>query len=591
MQPSPWLASAFLLLASTTLYAQTSASFEMSRDVNPAIAAEALAVGDFNNDGKPDVILGGSGSDNQIALQLGNGDGTFRAPSTIASLPNPTEMAAVDVNEDGNLDFICLEQDLNTGTGSLVVFYGNGNGTFKAPVTYSTPYLPYSMGVHDLNGDGYPDIAVGDDIGEIEIWNNNGGTSFTLAKNVLVNANQEHELKVRAGQFNGNGIYDLAVMNGLGVWVLWNDGKENFTAQELEGYQAPQDMNVGDLNQDGTDDIIQTWGCPGTSQNGAPVGCASIDVFYGQGNNKFSKNTVVSNVQGIFAPVSPWAADVNGDGVADIVAEEVQTVNSQPGLYVWLGNPNGSYDHTPGIWYSSSGSAGALAPGDFNRDGMVDFVQNLPGDGETEFFINGGARGPCSTSSINPTVTVCQPVNGTYLPSPVTVKANAYDKNTVTSMQEYVDGKLDYNADVTSFTQAFNLSLGAHQLVTKAWDDTGLSFRSNRTITVYNGTPGPACAAAHDSASICLPSGTTSSSPVRIVASGWAAYIPSAAQLYIDGDLVVNNKGCDSEGGCDGGTSYVDTTQNLSSGTHNLVFKLYDTDGDEYTAQKTVTVN
>lgn len=590
MQLSPWLASA-LLLASTTLYAQTSASFEMSRDVNPAIAAESVAVGDFNNDGKPDVILAGSGGDNQLALQLGNGDGTFQAPVTFATLSTPEEMTAVDVNKDGNVDLICLVQDLNSGTGSIVVFYGNGNGTFKAPVTYSTPYLPYSMGVHDLNGDGYPDIAVGDDIGQVEIWNNNGGASYTLAKNVLVNANQEHESKVRVGQFNGNGIYDLAVMNGLGVWVLWNDGKENFTSQELKGYQAPQDMNVGDLNQDGIDDIIQTWGCPSTSQNGAPVGCASIDVFYGQGNNKFYKNTVVSNVRGMFAPIYPWAADVNGDGVADIVGEAVPGPNSQPGLYVWLGNPNGSYDHTPEIWYSSSGAAGALAPGDFNRDGMVDFVQNLPGDGETEFFINGGMRGPCTTSTINPTVTVCEPVTNTYLPNPVTVKANAYDKNTVTSMQEYIDGKLDYKADVTSFTQSFNLAAGTHQFVTKAWDDTGLSFRSDRTVTVYNGTPGPACSVAHDSAKICLPAGSTTTSPVRIVANGWPPYIPSAAQLYIDGDLVVNNQGCNSEGACYGGTSYVDITKNLSSGTHNLVFKVYDTDGNEYTAQKTVTVN
>jgi hypothetical protein len=158
-------------------------------------------------------------------------------------------------------------------------------------------------------------------------------------------------------------------------------------------------------------------------------------------------------------------------------------------------------------------------------------------------------------------------------------------------MQEYVDGTLDYSEDVTSFDISLPLSLGEHALVTKAWDDTGLSFRSDRTINVYSGTPGPACAAAYESASICLPGGTTSTSPVQIVANGWAAYIPTAAQLYIDGDLVVNNQGCDSEGGCDGGTSYVDTTQNLSSGTHDLVFKLWDADGNEYTAQKSITVN
>jgi hypothetical protein len=591
MQLPLWQAAAILLASTATLTAQTSASFEMERDTNAAISAGALAVGDFNKDGKPDVVIGGGATPNDIVLRLGNGDGTFQPPVTIGQTGNPTEMAAVDVNNDGNLDVVCLEQDQNNGTGSIVVFYGNGDGTFKAPVSYSTPTVPYSMAVADLNGDGYPDLAVGDDLGEIEIWNNSDGKSFVLAKEVLVNTNQEHELRVRAGRFNGDQIYHLAVANGLGVWVVWNNGKEDFTPQELEGYQAPGDMNVGDLNQDGLDDIIETWGCPGTQENGAPVGCTSIDVFYGQGNNKFYKNTVVSNDKGLFAPTSPWAVDVNGDGVADIVAEETYNVNSQPGLYVWLGKPDGSYEQTAEAWDVSSMTAGALAPGDFNRDGMMDFAQTVPGDGEMEFYINGGARGPCTTSEINPTVTVCQPVNGTYLPSPVKVEANAYDKNKVTSMQEYVDGKLDYSEDVTSFDISLPLSLGEHALVTKAWDDTGLSFRSDRTISVYSGTPGPACAAAYKSASICLPKGTTSTLPVQIVANGWAAYIPTAAQLYIDGDLVVNNQGCDSEGGCDGGTSYVDTTQNLSSGTHDLVFKLWDANGNLYTAQKSITVN
>jgi hypothetical protein len=591
MQLPLWQASAIFLATTATLAAQTSASFELSRDTNEAITAGALAVGDFNNDGKPDVIIGGGATPSDIVLRVGNGDGTFQPPITIGQTGNPTEMTAVDMNNDGKLDLVCLEQDLNNGTGSIVVFYGNGNGTFKPPVTYSTPTVPYSMAVRDLNGDGHPDIAVGDDLGEVEIWNNSGGTSLTLAKEVLVNANQEHELRVRAGQFDGNGIYDLAVDNGLGLWVLWNDGRENFTSQELEGYQAPQDMNVGDLNQDGSDDIIQTWGCPGKNVNGAYVGCTSIDVFYGQGNQKFYKNTVVSNEQGLPAPIEPYAVDVNGDGVADIVAEEWYTVNVTPGLYVWLGRPDGSFDQTAQAFYASSMAAGGLAPGDFNRDGMMDFAQTMPGDGEMQFYINGGARGPCTTSTINPTVTVCQPVNGTYLPSPVTVQADAYDKNKVTAMQEYVDGKLDYSEDVTSFDISLPMPLGEHSLVTKAWDDAGLSFRSDRTINVYNGTPGPACAAAYTTASICLPKGTTSTSPVQIVANGWPAYIPTAAQLYIDGDLVVDNEGCDSEGGCDGGTSYVDTSQNLSNGTHTLVFKLWDADGDEYTAQKTVTVN
>jgi hypothetical protein len=67
--------------------------------------------------------------------------------------------------------------------------------------------------------------------------------------------------------------------------------------------------------------------------------------------------------------------------------------------------------------------------------------------------------------------------------------------------------------------------------------------------------------------------------------------IPSAAQLYIDGALVVNNAAqCATGSQCYGGDSYVQTTQDLAAGSHDLVFKLWDTAGNVYEAQKTITV-
>jgi hypothetical protein len=215
----------------------------------------------------------------------------------------------------------------------------------------------------------------------------------------------------------------------------------------------------------------------------------------------------------------------------------------------------------------------------------------LPSAGQEQIFINGGNRAPCSNYLINDSVTVCAPSNYAYLPSPVRVQTNTTDNNTVTATQQYMDDQLVYSVDQPSFTQSFDLALGPHFLVTKAWDKTGLSFRSDRLITVYNGTPYPSCQAAPASASICLPSGATSTTPVHILANGYAPAVPTAAQLYIDGDLVINDRGCTTDGTrCEGGTSYVDTMQNLSRGNHDLVFKLWDANGDVYEAEKIVTV-
>jgi hypothetical protein len=113
-----------------------------------------------------------------------------------------------------------------------------------------------------------------------------------------------------------------------------------------------------------------------------------------------------------------------------------------------------------------------------------------------------------------------------------------------------------------------------------------------RALTVYSGSPGPVCSAKTDSASICLPSDATSDSPVLILANGdTGTSIPTAAQLYIDGALVVNNDATCSGDSCYGAFSYVQTTQDLTSGSHHLIFKAWDVAGNVYEAQRTVTVN
>jgi hypothetical protein len=591
------LIAALLTGTTMTLTAQSTPSFELSRDVYPAntdgFAYNAVVTGDFNNDGKPDFIIAGGANGTDLVLREGNGDGTFQAPRTIGQINNVDviDMAVADLNNDGNLDLVVAETAADERTGNIEIFYGNGNGTFSAPVNVVTEYGPVGIGAGDLNGDGWPDIAVGDFDGQIEIYNNADGKSFALAKSVPIIQNLAG-VKARIGQFDGDGISHVAAMeNGL-IYVLWNDGKENFTVDQVDK-NSMVDFNVGDVNQDGLTDIVATWQCPAIQVNSTYEPCAAVDVIYGQGNEKTLAKTAVTNYNnsGVW---SPWAVDVNGDGVADLVAAPYfdGTQNAASSLNVWLGKPDGTFEQTPVTWNPTTHGVGVIYPADFNRDGMMDFVESLPFDEEAEVYINGGVRGPCATSEISPTVTVCQPVNDTYLPSPVTIQANAYDKNTVTAMQEYVDGLEVYSDDVTSFTKSWTEAVGPHLFVTKGWDDTGASFRSNRNITVYNGTPGPTCPTAENSASVCLPGGTTSNSPVRILGNGWTENVPTAAQLFIDGDLAVNNQACNPAGDdCYGGTSYVDTTQSLSSGTHDLVFKLWDDKGNVYTAQQNVTVN
>lgn len=567
--------------ATVTLSAQSTTSFELKRDSATPTSSLAIVQGDFNQDGKPDFVVGSA--NNSVTLQLGNGDGTFQSPRTIGNTDSQIlAMQAADVNHDGHLDVIALSV-----TNYAYVFYGDGNGTFQAGTPVSTPSSRDSLAVADFNGDGLLDLAVGGYNG-VQLFTNVGGRNFTPGKVISVGSGSNVVTTVHAGDFDGNGTIDLAVGSIEGAYVLWGDGRGSFTSVLLKSYSAPAFVGVGDLNQEGNPDILVAASCgtpPPPPSRGPGLSCTTVDVFYGgQGyQNTFYRHVITDNGS---QDSRLTAVDVNGDGIADITASGFQS-NAQNGLFVYLGHPDGSFDQTPQRYIFTSDDVEGTTAGDFNRDGMIDFLQ--VGGGSTEIYLNATRREPCGTSAISPAVTVCSPVDNTYSPSPVRIRANAFDRTQVTALQQYIDGREVYRQSAGSFNLGLAEPVGMHFLVTKAFDAKGVSFRSNRTVYVYSGTPGLVCPTAPSSAAICFPSTATANSPVHIVANGNTAYVPTAAQLYIDGSLVINDRRQELTY-APGGSSAVDTVQTLSRGAHSLVFKLYDANGHLYTASKSITV-
>ncbi len=125
-----------------------------------------IAVGDANNDDKPDVFTTFVPSYN-VYPRLGKGDGTFRYASPVSTRPPndspyPRNVIASDVNGDGRLDLLANCAATNGGArSSVAVLAGNGNGTFKDPVgVLITPSvsLPNQLAAADVNSDGRPDI-------------------------------------------------------------------------------------------------------------------------------------------------------------------------------------------------------------------------------------------------------------------------------------------------------------------------------------------------------------------------------------------------------------------------------------------------
>src|SRR5262249_36746359 len=135
----------------------------------------SIAVGDFNDDRRPDVVAGGLTSDN-VSVLLGEGDGSLTPlPQGVAVGPRPRGGFAADFNGDGRLDLATVAQD----TGEVSVLLGLGDGTFR-PETRVAPgtkaFDVEGLAGGDINGDGLIDLVTSN--GDILL--NTGGGKFVV---------------------------------------------------------------------------------------------------------------------------------------------------------------------------------------------------------------------------------------------------------------------------------------------------------------------------------------------------------------------------------------------------------------------------
>jgi len=114
--------------------------------------------GDFNRDGIPDLATANSTgfSTSTVSVLLGNGNGSFRAPLSFAVGSSASFVVAADFNLDGNLDIGVA----NSGSNTISILLGIGNGVFLSALNFTVGSGPSWIGVSDLNGDGRPDLVV-----------------------------------------------------------------------------------------------------------------------------------------------------------------------------------------------------------------------------------------------------------------------------------------------------------------------------------------------------------------------------------------------------------------------------------------------
>jgi len=268
-----------------------------------------VQVADTNGDGIPDLIASVMG---YMQVLFGNGDGTFGPAGADTHTAGGFQFVAVDMNGDGIIDVV---QSSGVETqGGVEVSLGNGDGTFQTGIIYTVPDTTGWTVVGDFNGDGIPDVAMP---GSKGIWLFTGRGGGILNPGVLAAPLPSCcGADIAADDFNGDGKLDLVVIGGTssgqGFVVLFGNGDGTFQApQEFTEPLNNGAIAVGSLAKGGPPSIAVCC----TTTNG------NVILYYGNGAGGFSAPSYV-NLPGISDRGGLALGDLNGDGIPDLVSSQ-----------------------------------------------------------------------------------------------------------------------------------------------------------------------------------------------------------------------------------------------------------------------------
>jgi hypothetical protein len=337
--------------------------FGESRTYRTGSGPRALAIADLNRDGHVDIATANA-IGNSVSVLFGNGDGTFRDAVSYGTVSQPRSLAVAELDGSNGPDII-----VPSGNDASVAILRNlGDGTFDTLTRMSTGPKPEqnqsyedTVTVADFNRDGRPDLGISRYVdGSLVVFLSKGNGMFALPSDYRLST-QNSISSLIADDFDGDGAADIAVADFReGVRIARNRGDGTFLPSFA---QFPAEVNriaSADLNGDGRPDIVTaTYDSPyiygtivmnmgggsfspglafrssvsprrgafavalGRRKKAAPfsvvaanANSSSVTVFdYVREGEVAERETIPTGA----APVAVVMADLNGDGVADIV--------------------------------------------------------------------------------------------------------------------------------------------------------------------------------------------------------------------------------------------------------------------------------
>jgi hypothetical protein len=271
---------------------------------------------DTTGSGRLDLVVTNRAA-GQVSVLVNSGDGSFAPPvvyragtglsaidtssasSQVTSVEATAGVAAGVFTTGGPTDLVTI----NSGSNALDVLAGLGGGQFANPVTIQTQSPAEVVRVADFNHDGIPDLAVLSASG-VSIYLGNGKGGFLSP--VTYNAGTEPS-GMTVADVNGDGLLDLLIGNTAGD-VLILEGNANGTFQPFEPVKAAIALAVADLTGNGVPDFVF-----------ADQSLDRVTVEYGTTKQSASTQVIASQSSGLLAPGAVKLADLNGDGIPDLI--------------------------------------------------------------------------------------------------------------------------------------------------------------------------------------------------------------------------------------------------------------------------------
>ena len=432
--------------------------------------------------------VGSYGTGSNLTFCLNNGHGAFSSNYSASVGFNgdgytsePACVAAADFNNNGKLELVATSYDIN----QLIFLTNNSQGIFsEANVIGSPARQPIYITNADFNGDGFQDLVTANNFDtNITVLTNTGFGSFSNSARLPV---MDKPVWVAVADVNGDGLLDLISANygscGIGntLSVYTNAGSGNFAldATLTVGY-GPVCVVAADVNGDGFADLISA----NQDEN-------SLSILINDGHGNFTLQSTIP----VYNPSALVAADLNADGSIDLAVASTPT-NYLGLVTIFLNDGEGNFSSNTVIQVGTTDDynyLSSLVAGDFSGDGKMDLVvANYTTATLTVLTQTSQQKVPPPT----PVVSLTSPTNGQFFPTNASFTIKATAQNAV-GVGFYVDGVLLGTTTGTGPTFTFqvpagSIAAGGHVLEAVAANSAGVTATSAPVQITLN-VPGTA---------------------------------------------------------------------------------------------------